>query len=238
VWQVTTSGQVFVQVQVIDPGADDGRMPVVLLTIDPEEASSPDTVARWTWNAGFGDRTIRVFEAVPTWMPRSDGVVVLSRGAPYEIEWRNPEGLVRTARRDMAPLSVTAHHRELEVSRMRDGMSQGGAPDDRIDELIDNMEFESTLPDVFRVWVSEPDGRLWIGVHDADLFAEADSPLASGWANALDVFERDGRYLGRIAIPDGFSLRVVTENALYGVWEDDLEVPFARRYRVIRPADE
>ncbi len=30
VWQVTTSGQVFVQVQVIDPGADDGQMPVVL----------------------------------------------------------------------------------------------------------------------------------------------------------------------------------------------------------------
>ncbi len=45
-------------------------------------------------------------------------------------------------------------------------------------------------------------------------------------------------YLGRIPIPDGFSLRVVTESALYGVWEDDLEVPFARRYRVIRAAAE
>jgi len=84
--------------------------------------------------------------------------------------------------------------------------------------------------------VSEPDGGLWIGVHDPDLFAsEADRPL-SGWANALDVFERDGRYLGRIPLPEGFTLRVVTEDALYGMWEDELEVPFARRYRLIRHA--
>ena len=234
VWQVTTSGQVFIQVQVIDPGADDGKMPVVLMELDPEEASPPDTIARWTWNAGFGDQTIRVFEPIPTWMPRSDGVIVLSRGAPYEIEWRDSAELVRATRRDIASLPVTARHRELAISGMREGMAEGGAPADRIDELIDNMEFESSVPDVFRVWVSEPDGRLWIGVHDSRLFEDADEVPEGGWANALDVFERDGLYLGRIPMPDGFRLRVVTEGALYGVWEDELEVPFARRYKLIR----
>lgn len=238
VWQVTSSGRVFIQVQVIDPGADDGRMPVVLMEVDPDEASPPDTIATWTWNAGFGgDQAIRVFDPVHTWMPRADGMLVVSPGAPYEIAWHDPSGgLVRVARRDIDPPVVTARHRELEISRMRDAMSQGGAPDERIDELIDNMEFESTVPDVLRVWVSEPDGRLWIGVHDTDLFEIADEDPRGGWANALDVFEHDGSYLGQIPMPVGFRLRVVTEGALYGVWEDDLEVPFARRYRVVRPS--
>jgi hypothetical protein len=68
------------------------------------------------------------------------------------------------------------------------------------------------------------------------LFETLETVPRSGWANALDVFERDGTYLGRLPLPEGFLLRVVTEDALYGVWEDELEVPFARRYRVIRPA--
>ena len=237
IWQVTPSGRVFVQVQLIDPGADDGEMPVVLLEVDREGAIHPDTIARWTWSAGFGDRTIRVFEPVHTWMPRSDGTVVVSEGTPYEIRWHDPaRGLARVSRREVEPVAVTARHREFEVARMREGMAAGGASDDMIDDLLDRMEFESTVPDVLRVWVSEPDGRLWIGVHDAGLFENSAEPPEGGWANALDVFERDGRYLGRIPIPEGFRLRVVTEDALYGVWEDELEVPFARRYRVLRHA--
>ena len=237
VWQVTPSGRVFVQVQLIDPGADDGEMPVVLLEVDAEGAVAPDTIAGWSWNAGFGDQPIRVFDAVHTWMPRSDGMVVVSEGVPYEVQWRDASaGLVRVTRREIDPVSVTDRHRDMELARMREGMSEGGASDDVIDDLVDRMEFESSVPDVLRVWVSEPDGRLWLGVHDADLFQSAAEPPDGGWANALDVFERDGRYLGRIPIPEGFRLRVVTEDALYGIWENELEVPFARRYRVLRNA--
>ena len=239
VWQVTGSGRVFVQVQLIDPGAEDGEMPVVLLEADAEGVLPPDTVAAWTWSANFGDQAIRVFDAVHTWMPGSDGVVVVSEGAPYEVQWLDPaDGLVRVTRRDIDPVAVTARHRELEIARMREVMSEGGASDDAIDDIIDRVEFEPSVPDVLRVWVSEPDGRLWLGVHDAGLFENAAKPPDGGWANALDVFESDGRYLGRIPIPEGFRLRVVTEDALYGIWENDLEVPFARRYRVLREAED
>jgi len=237
IWQVTASGRVFVQVQLIDPGAEDGEMPVMLLEVDPEGTAEPDTIATWSWNANFGDQAIRVFDAIHTWMPRSDGMVVVAEGAPYEVRWRDASaGLVRVTRRDVDPVAVTSRHRDMEIARMREGMSQGGASDDVIDDLVDRVEFESSVPDVLRVWVSEPDGRLWLGVHDADVFQNAAEPPDGGWANALDVFERDGRYLGRIPMPEGFRLRVVTEEALYGIWENELEVPFARRYRVLRDA--
>jgi hypothetical protein len=237
IWQVTASGRVFVQVQLIDPGAEDGEMPVVLLEADAEGVLPPDTLAAWSWSANFGDQAIRVFDAVHTWMPRSDGTVVISEGTPYEVQWHDPaSGLVRVTRREVNPVAVTSRHRDMEIARMREGMSQGGASDDVIDDLVDRVEFEASVPDVLRVWVSQPDGRLWLGVHDAGLFESASEPPAAGWANALDVFEADGRYLGRIPLPEGFRLRVVTEDALYGVWEDELEVPFARRYRVLREA--
>jgi len=226
---------VFVQVQVIDPGADDGEMPVALMEIDPAGKVSPDTIAGWTWKAGFGDRAIRVFEPVHTWMPRPDGIIALSAGSPYEIQFHDPSaGLQRVVRRAADGAPVTDRLRQRAIDDMREGMASGGASESMIDDMLDRVEFESTVPEVLRVWVSEPDGGLWIGVHDPDLYAaETDAPL-SGWTNALDVFERSGRYLGRIPLPAGFTLRVVTEDALYGVWEDELEVPFARRYKVIR----
>ena len=84
---------------------------------------------------------------------------------------------------------------------------------------------------------------MWVGVHDAELFAadtetsrSRDKVGLEGFTNAWDVFEADGRYLGRLAAPEGFSLRVAAGDALYGVWENELEVQFARRYRIIRPA--
>lgn len=239
VWQVTSAGRVFVQVQVIDPGADDGEMPVVLMEVDPEGEASPDTIAEWTWSAGFGDEAIRVFEPVHTWMPRSDGMVVVSAGSPYEIQWHDPAaGLQRLVRRVVEGAPVTDRLRQQAIEDMREGMAAGGASEGMVDDMLDRVEFESTVPEVLRLWVSEPDGGLWIGVHDPDLFTIEQKGPISGWTNALDVFESDGRYLGRIPLPQGFTLRVVAEDALYGVWEDELEVPFARRYRVVRTASE
>jgi hypothetical protein len=164
---------------------------------------------------------------------------MVSAGSPYEIQWYDPAaGLQRLVRRVVEGAPVTDRLRQRAIDDMREGMAAGGASEGMVDDMLNRVEFESTVPEVLRVWVSEPDGGLWIGVHDPDLFAiEPEGPI-SGWTNALDVFDSDGRYLGRIPLPGGFTLRVVTEDALYGIWEDDLEVPFARRYRLVRPASE
>ncbi|MDP2469881.1 MAG: hypothetical protein Q8W45_09140 [Candidatus Palauibacterales bacterium] len=235
-WQVTPDGRVFVQAQVIDPGAGSGGMPVALLEVDPAGEDAPDTIARWTWDPGIGEAKIRAFEPVHTWMPTSDGVIVLAPGDPYEVYWEDPSaGRVRVMRRDIAPVPITERHRHRALEDMRAGMEEGGAPSAMVDEMLSGAEFESTMPPVLRVWVSDPDDRLWIGVHDPALFEGQEEGAALGWDNAWDVFEPDGRYLGRLPVPDGFRPRVVTEQAVYGVWEDELEVPFARRYRVVRP---
>lgn len=169
-WQVTPGGRVFVQAQVIDPGAG-GDMPVTLVEVDPVGVEAPDTIAVWTWDPGLGDETTRVFEPVYTWSPRSDGTVLLSPGSPYEVRWEDAsEGLVRVTRRQIEPTPITDRHRRWAIDDMRKGMEAGGAPPEMVEDMLSRAEFGATMPPVLRVWVSEPDGRLWIGVHDADLF--------------------------------------------------------------------
>lgn len=235
-WQVTPAGRLFVQTLVIDPSAGDDGAPVLVLEVDPDGEIVPDTVASWIQPIDFANPRVRMFEPTPTWMPRSDGVVVLSTGSPYEIQWHDPSlGLQRVTRRDVASVPVTELHRERAIDDIRETMAEFPGGESRTADLLERTEFESTVPEVLRVWVSDPDGRLWIGVHDVELF-KRETEAALRWDNTWDVFESDGRYLGQVPIPEGFTLRVVTEDALYGVWEDEMEVPFARRYRVIRPA--
>jgi len=234
-WQVTPGGRVFAQVQVIDPSAVDGDMPAFLLEVERLESVPPDTIATWTWSAGLGDEPLRIFDAVPTWMARSDGVVVLSSGRPYELQFHDPtSGLLRVVRRQVRAPSVTERHRARAIADMREAMLAGGGPSPMVDGMLEDLEFESTVPDVLRVWVSEPDGRMWIGVHDAGQFERTGEVSDPSWANAVDVFEREGGYLGRIPIPDRFQVRAVTETALYGMWTDELDVSYARRYRIVR----
>jgi hypothetical protein len=231
-WQVSSGGRVFVQVQVVDPSAPAGRMPVYLLEVHPEDGTASDTLLRWTWNAGQ-KQAFRIFEPITTWMPRPDGTIALSAGSPYEIELRETSyGLLRLVRRDIEPAEVTGKHRSYEEDRLRRSMASGGATTRTVEEMLAEAVYEPTVPEVLRVWVSDPDGRLWIGVHDRRRFLEEGTLAGNGWANALDVFEKDGRYLGRLALPAGFRLTAVSRNTLYGVWSDELDVPFARRYRV------
>lgn len=232
-WQVTPAGTTFAQVQVIDPSADGGEMPAALLHLPSGENATPDTVAEWTWRTSFGDSPFRMLEPIHTWMPSGNGVVV-APGAPYEYREYSADGtLRRIVRRAVEPLAVTDEHRTRALDDFRENMESGGAPQDFIDQMIDRAEFGSTVPDVMRVWVSEPDGHVWIGVYDQALAEAAPEPTGIT-TNAWDVFAPDGTYQGRIPVPDGFRLTVVTADVLYGVWEDELEVPFARRYRIVR----
>jgi hypothetical protein len=233
-WQVSAGGRTFVQVQLFDPAMAGGGVPVVLMETDPAGESVPDTIARWTLDMDLTEPTVRFFNPVQTWMPRDDGTVILSAGSPYEVRWLDPAaGLARVMRRETEAVEVTERHRARAISMLREGMESLPGAEERLGALLEGAEFESTIPAVHRVWVSQTDGRLWLGVHDEDLFqAGASGP---DWATAWDVFERNGAYLGRIPVPEGFILRVVTEEALYGVWKDDLDVPYAVKYRIVRP---
>jgi hypothetical protein len=57
----------------------------------------------------------------------------------------------------------------------------------------------------------------------------------------IDAFGEDGRYLGQIAVPDGFRewpAPFVRGNSVFGVVEDDAGTIMVKRYRLVLPGEE
>ena len=58
------------------------------------------------------------------------------------------------------------------------------------------------------------------------------------WASeeqAFDVLTRDGRWLGAVGIPEGVGqILEVGNDYMLASWEDELEVPYIRMYRIVK----
>lgn len=233
VWMVTEDGTAVVGVTQIDPG-DDGPMSRTLLTRYAADPGSSDGVTLLEWSDTqriLGpDDPIPVLEPRHTWDIGPGAAVAISQGSTYEVRMLGADGaLARIVRRTGEPIEVDDHIRQLTRESVGRALSEGGAGQDMVDSWLERLDFPDRVPAIQRVWFSVPDGALWVGVFDEEGFRSERVP--SAW----DVFDGDGIYLGRVPVPDGFTPHTVTESFVYGVWEDELEVPFARRYRILRP---
>lgn len=137
--------------------------------------------------------------------------------------WRlHQQGLagdtVRVVELAAEPVPVTAADRQKALEGLKWFTDQGG----RIDEGL----IPGHKPAFSDVMVA-PDGHLWVRPSLA-----ADEPGA-----AFDVFDPDGRYLGRVRVPGGISRfppAVVRGDALLGMARDSLDVPYVVRMRIRR----
>ena len=160
------------------------------------------------------------------WAPLPDG------GA-----WWTPGDQYRVLRLDAAGKTVTIILRPGEPQRMSDTVRNGvleklgGSMDSHFEQvMLERAVFPDRLPATYGLWVARPSGRLWVGVVDRDRNWDYEQP------NAWDVFEAGGEYLGRLPIPPGFRTTRITDDRVFGIWRDDLDIPHARFYRVMRPA--
>lgn len=87
------------------------------------------------------------------------------------------------------------------------------------------MEVPDSLP-VFSALRLDKDGNLWAREFDF-LYPRA----RSIWS----VFDPEGAWLGRVKVPTGFWVREITSDAVLGVYFDEMEVEYVRRYRIRKP---
>ena len=88
------------------------------------------------------------------------------------------------------------------------------------------------------------DGRIWVNLSVESEVYEPDPPRARGnepppppvkyraKEKRWDVFEPDGRYLGRVAAPRNYSVYVRRGNEAWGVVRDENDVPVVVHFRV------
>ena len=220
----------------VSPAIRDGEFEPVLIRYTPD-MQPIDTVSipRYEGESEFfelasGDGRIQAsvpFGAGLSWDLDPRGHVwVAPNTATYEVSQVSLAGdTLLTIRRPSEPHPVTSAEVDSAVATMTWFTDQGGK--------VDRSKFPSTKPALSRLF-APGDGNVYI-VPVTDEFG-------SGYLSAsgvLDVFGSDGRYLGRLDLPEGMGTSnpqpVFRGNHVLAVVRDELDVPYVVRYRLAPP---
>lgn len=154
-------------------------------------------------------------------VPFARGVVAEVAGARvvfaptdrWELRIHGPDGrLERIARVDRAPTPLTPDILHAEIERRVASAPAGGQAGVRA-RLTEGPHPEA-LP-AFGAVVGDAGGRLWV-----EVFRPEAEPGPAGWV----VFDAEGRLLGGLTLPEGFTPHRADEEWLLGVAVDDLGV--------------
>ena len=205
------------------------------------QASGRDDEHRGTMSAWvpFTPRVIWAFSPL--------GYLVAGLPKRYAIDLLlAPDTILRIERGDWQPVPVKAEekaeHERIETAGMRQldpGWRWNGPP------------IPDSKPPYERFFIGD-DSRIWVLLYqeaqriDIDEgFAEEDEPgrvPELTWIEPVvfDLFEPDGRYLGMVRAPDGFSIYptpVARSDTIWAVVEDELDVPYIVRFHIEHPAE-
>jgi len=141
--------------------------------------------------------------------------------------------LERIVRRDpLRDLTVTNADREAHFARERARFEQMAAqiPDmDRaaMERYMLQQRFPERIPAHANRMYADPAGNLWLQEYDID--------STPGRATRWSVFDPDGRWLGIVDMPEGFTVNEIGTDYVLGVWRDELDVQYVRMYRLVKP---
>jgi streptogramin lyase len=132
----------------------------------------------------------------------------------YRIYQRRLDGeIVRVIDKGFTPVPVTAGEREEAIAKLERFRRQGGK--------VDESRIPDTKPAFSDLWVDDH-GYLWVA-----------PTVPPGSPRALDVFDPDGVYLGRLAPVPVRRFLAVSGDLVYGVVADTLGVPYLVRLRIV-----
>ena len=171
------------------------------------------------------------------WTRHPFGFEVTAFGARYAIELRRPDGSVlRLERAGFPALKIPdAERRELSAivaAEQREPDEVNSAP-------------PGTIPFVkpaIRALKTGADGRLWVRPYmpSVENTAPVDTTLpltqrSRRWSErvAWDVFEPDGRFLGRLLLPERATIHVMRGEYVWGTMLEQDDVPYVIRWHIV-----
>jgi hypothetical protein len=143
----------------------------------------------------------------------------------YSIGVYSADGkLERLIRRQHTPHPVTQEHIDMVRQERLDGTDSPGSRQ-RIEKMIAAMPLPPTMP-AFDALQADDDAHLWVREYSPP------GTLGSQWT----VFDREGRMLGTVSMPDHFRPTQIGRDFVLGVWRDDLDVEHVQMYALEKPA--
>jgi hypothetical protein len=156
----------------------------------------------------------------------------------YAVDVQRPDGSVLRLGRDIAPPAVGAAEKAAAEDRATWSMRRT-LPDWR----WNGPPIPDTKP-FFKELFAGRDGRIWVQLSTpaetvpddgSPQDPERPPPVRFREPVVFDVFEADGRYLGEVRAPAGFSTTpkpVISGDHVWAVMRDELEVSYVVRYHI------
>lgn len=172
-----------------------------------------------------GRPQLRFFGVEPLWAIGQGGEILVARNDALRVSVHDARGaLRRIITRPVERLRLAEEDRAVILEGFAETFRSRGMPPQVSQNLLRSAEFTELYPSIARI-IGGPDGTVWVqGVRRVNE-RTGGAPDAIG-APDWHVFDRDGRFLGMLRLPDGFRPARFRGARIYGTWKDDLGVEY------------
>jgi hypothetical protein len=245
----TTDGIIAEQVRPLslpDMPARDSMDAIVTLAMD---GTVLDTLMRFPSGgtidlADPNDPRITLFAAEPVWELAEDGRLHFGINDSYRIRVYDQDGVLErifTKPYERAPISDGDQQTIMSfIEEQIQDLVPPGQQATALARIRQAYRFADYYP-AFASMQDGPQGTIWV----QHIQSPSDVPEGTEWnplqdigARDWDVFDRDGRYLGVVTMPERFAPRLLRGEHIYGVARDELDVQYVVRLRIVGIDDE
>ena len=236
-WRATPDNLLAVQRRPLTtPDATPDSMDTIVLL--DAEGTVTDTLIRIKSGTPIGAAERKIFAREPIWTVTGDNRLLHGFTDDYQISVHGRDGsLERIITYPFERKSVTDSDQQAYMDIIADLLRELGVPQTQAQQFMSIVTFGETYP-AFVGIQDGPRGTIWVqhflAVSDiTEEQRENFNPLEDTGAPDWDVFDRDGRYLGVVTMPNRFTPRAVLDDRIYGVWRDELDVQYVMRLRIV-----
>ena len=150
---------------------------------------------------------------------------IVGRSADYSYEVHGPDGaLLRIVRARRPARSVT----DADVAKLREPDPDAAPGSEALwARVLAAIEYPTHFPAYAGITV-DADGHVWI----REYVWPEDAAVPQQW----QVFDAEGRWLGGVSMPAGFTALHIGADEVLGIYRDDMDVEHLQAYRLTRTA--
>lgn len=233
-WDRHPDGRIVAQLRSAGQGVGDGLAGDEIRAIGEDEA-----ILRLPRGESFeisesGLPQFSLFEPEPVWDLGETGRFVTGVNSDYRIRVLDSAGEpVRIISKPFERRPVTEGQQRVILDAFGELLVDQGVPPGALDQFLAGVRFAEYFP-AFAQVVIAADGAIWVqNLKSADDIREDEEfDIQDFGSDDWDVFDPEGRYLGRLTMPTKFQPIAFRGDVVYGVQRDELDVQSVVRYRI------
>ena len=235
-FNTTPSGVIAEQIRpAAVPGEPTSGNPNDVLVLLATDGTVTDTLMTFAPGAMIGPGGVRAFAPEPTWDIGDELQLLFGATDDYSISLYARGRLTRIITKPFQRIAVTDQDQAAVMGVME---RRWAAEPSVTEEMRARLRSRWSFADVYPAYQSVafgPAGTIWVQrVKPVSQLSDDD---LENWQSARsaewDVFDRDGRFLGTVAMPQRFTPMQFRGDEIYGVARDESGVEYVVRLRVI-----